>query len=164
MCDIENLSLVALSEKIKNGQLTSVQVTEKFVENIEKNKHLNAIIHFDKKQALEEAARLDRELAEKGPNGVGRLHGVPLLIKDNIHVKCVPNTAGSPALKDFIPKEDSPIVAALRKEGALILAKANMHEFAFGSTTENEYYGDAKCVHNTEYCAGGSSGGTAVGM
>lgn len=161
MNQIEELSLVSLAEKIRNGELTSVQVTSKFIENIEKNKHLNAIIYFNKDESLAEAARLDRELAEKGARNVGCLHGVPLVIKDNTHVKGMPNTAACPGLKDFMPKEDAATVKPLRSSGALILAKANLHELSCGATSENAWSGNVKCALNAEYVAGGSSGGTA---
>lgn len=164
MSEIDQLSLVALADKIRNGELTSVQVTTKFIENIEKNRHLNAIIYFNKDEALKEAVHLDQKLLEKGAKGVGRLHGVPLMIKDNIHVKDMPNTAGCPGLKDFIPNQDAVTVRLLREAGALMLAKTNMHELAFGSTSLNAFYGDVKYPHNTEYCAGGSSGGAGAAI
>lgn len=164
MSEIEELSLRSLAEKIRSGELTSVQVTSRFIENIEKNRHLNALIYFNKDEALKEAARLDNELAQKGRQAVGGLHGVPLVIKDNIHVKDMPNTAGCPGLKNFIPNEDAPTVRSLRDAGALILAKTNMHELAFGSTSLNAFYGNVKCPYNTDHCAGGSSGGTGAAV
>lgn len=162
MSDIYSLSISALAEKIRSKEISCIQVASKFIENIEKHANLNALINFDKECALKEAAQLDKEL-ELGKN-CGRLHGVPLVIKDNIHVKDIPNTAGCPGLKDFVPKEDAPTVKALRDQGALILAKTNMHELAFGTTSKNEYYGYVKCAHNTDCCAGGSSGGTGAAI
>ena len=126
MVDIDSLSVVELAARIRKGEVTCVQATQRYIENMEKHRELNAIIYLNKERALEEASRLDRELTEKGASGVGRLHGVPLIIKDNIHVAGMPNTAGCPALKDFIPSEDAPTVSALRREGALILAKVSL--------------------------------------
>ena len=85
---------------------------------------------------------------------------MPLVIKDNIHLKGLPNTAGSPALKNFVPKQDAPTAEKLRKAGALFIAKANMHELAFGISTKNEAFGWARIPSNPDYSAGGSSGGT----
>lgn len=162
MNKIEELSLVSLAEKIRSGELSSVEVVSRFAENIEANRHLNALIYFNKDKALDEATRLDRVLGEQGP--VGRLHGVPVVIKDNIHVRDVPNTAGSPALESFVPKEDAETVRAIRDAGAVILAKTSMSEFAFGSTSMNTHFGHVKCVYNLEHTSGGSSGGTAVAV
>lgn len=112
---IDQLSVIELATKIRHGELTCVQVVSKFIENIKANKHLNALTYFDESKALETATRLDHELAEKGPNGVGKLHGIPLVVKDMIHDKDMPSSAGCPALKDFWPSEDSPVIRSLKE-------------------------------------------------
>lgn len=162
MSKIEMLSLVSILKGIKSRRLTCVQVVEAFVRNIEAHSNLNAIIYFNKRQALEEALKLDREL--NAGQTRGRLHGAPLMAKDNIHVKSVPNTAGCPALRDFVPKEDADVVRTLRNEGALFLAKTNLHELCFGCTSNNAYYGPVRNAHNSEYTAGGSSGGSGAAI
>lgn len=123
------------------------------------NSNLNAFITLDEAGALDRARELDQLVAEKLPKG--RLHGVPLIVKDNIHVAGLPNTAGTPGLQQFTPPQDSPVVAALKREGAIILGKANMHELAFGITSNNYAYGAVANPHNQKMFAGGSSGGTA---
>ena len=84
--------------------------------------------------ALERARVLD-EMRAAGKS-LGPLHGVPIVVKDNIHVAGLPNTAGTPALAGFVPAADNAVVASLKSAGAIVLAKANMHELAFGITSD----------------------------
>ena len=155
---LDYLSLRQILIKIKQRELSCVKVAEHFAQNIKKNSHLNSIIYFNYEKCIEDANKLDK-LADIGKFS-GRLHGAPLIIKDNIHIKGVPNTAGSPALENFIPKHDAPVVEILRNEGALFMGKANLHEFSFGVTTNNGKFGTCKNAKNIEYFPGGSSGGT----
>ncbi|MEM8496835.1 MAG: indoleacetamide hydrolase [Pseudomonadota bacterium] len=121
--------------------------------------NLNAFITIDAKGALRAARRLDASEDEKGP-----LAGVLLAIKDNIHVAGLPNTAGTPALKNFVPTEDNPVIAQLKKAGAIVLGKANMHELAFGITSDNTAFGPVRNPAAPMMFAGGSSGGTAAAV
>lgn len=157
MSRIDLMNLGTLAKKIKSRELKCVAVATKYVENIEKNSSLNAFIYFDKKSVLDKAKRLDNDL-DIGKNR-GRLHGVPILIKDNIHVKNQPNTVGCPGLKNFIPKFDSRVVEILREEGALFLGKSNLDELFIDYNGNNKYYGRIRNPHNPDYISGGSSGG-----
>lgn len=121
--------------------------------------NLNAFITIDEEGALRAARRIDESEGEKGP-----LHGVLLAIKDNIHVAGLPNTAGTPALKNFVPTEDNPVIARLKEAGAIVLGKANMHELAFGITSDNTAFGPVRNPANPMTFAGGSSGGTAAAV
>ncbi len=94
----------------------------------------------------------------------GRLSSMVLAVKDNIHVAGLPNTAGTDALARFVPQTDAPIIALLRDEGALILGKANMHELAFGITSNNKRFGTVKNPYDLKRFPGGSSGGSAVAV
>lgn len=125
MGDIRTSTVKQLVERIRKRELTCVQVATEFLDAIESNKHLNAVIYCNRDQVLQEAAQMDKE-ADAGQFR-GPLHGVPIGIKDNIHIKGIPNTAGCPALIDFIPSEDAPIIKTLREAGALFIAKLNMH-------------------------------------
>ena len=107
---------------------------------------------------------LDRNLPSSSPIASGPLSGMVLSIKDNIHLAGVPNTAGTPLLKNFVPDEDAELVKRLKAAGALIIGKNNMHELAYGITSNNAAFGS---VHNgvvRGYTAGGSSGGTGAAV
>ena len=158
---IDSLSLKKLAEKIQSGELSCLQVANHYIENIEKKANLNAFINFDKSSVLKEAKKFD-DNSNKVPRG--RLYGVPLIIKDNIHVKDIPNTAGCAALKSFVPRQDAVVVERLRREGALFIGKANLDELFINYTGENAYYGNVGNAYNAEYSAGGSSGGVACAI
>lgn len=157
--DPAELSAAQAAQQIRAGKLKSVDLVNALADRIERNRELNSFITFDREAALKAARAADAAAAKKKFRGP--LHGVPIVVKDNIHVAGFPNSAGTPALKDFRPKADAPVVARLVKAGAIVLGKTNMHELAFGITSNNGEFGPARNVYDRTRIAGGSSGGTA---
>jgi aspartyl-tRNA(Asn)/glutamyl-tRNA(Gln) amidotransferase subunit A len=132
------------------------------------NPKLNAYITVTAELALAQAQKAEAELfaprGRKGFSDRGPLHGIPISLKDNIYTEGVRTTAGSKILKDFIPQHDAQIVVQLKEAGAVILGKTNMHEFAYGVTSNNPHYGPVRNPWYLERIAGGSSGGSAAAV
>ena len=155
-------SAVELAAMLDSGETTSVAIVTELLARAEANAGLNAFITVDAQGALARAEALDAQ--RRRGDIVGPLHGVPLVAKDNIHVAGLPNTAGTPGLAGFVPDEDSPTIAALRSAGAIILGKTNLHELAFGITSDNGEFGAVGNPFDPSKFAGGSSGGTAAAI
>ncbi len=131
------------------------ECVSKLLERIEKSK-LNAYITVTKEIALEQA-----EMYDKG-EVKGKLAGVPVAIKDNISTDGIRTTCASKILHNYVPPYDAHVVEKLKQEGAIIIGKTNMDEFAMGTTTETSYFGVVKNPHDLSRVAGGSSGGSAA--
>lgn len=156
--DILELSVIELAEKIKNKELTSEQVVREYLKQIENKKHLNAVIEsFD--DVIDYAKQIDERIA-KGEN-VGRLGGVPILIKDNVLYKGKIASCASNFLRNYKAEYSSTVVKKLLSEGAVIIGRANMDEFAMGSSTEKSCYGPTLNALDETRVPGGSSGGSA---
>jgi mandelamide amidase len=156
--DLTDLTAIQALEKLQAKEITSEHLVKAYLEHARTKKGLNAYIHLDEKKALDAARRTD-EARQRG-EALGPLAGLPIAIKDNIHVAGMPNTAGTPALKGFIPESHAPVAQALISAGAIVLGKTNMHELAFGITTINAAFGAAGNAYAPDHIAGGSSGGT----
>src|SRR5208337_4644700 len=92
------------------------------------------------------------------------LFGLPIPVKDSVNTRDYATTAGSPGLRSFHPREDAPIVAALRRAGAIVLGKTNLHELSFGWTSNNLAFGAVRNPYDRTRIPGGSSGGTATAI
>jgi Asp-tRNA(Asn)/Glu-tRNA(Gln) amidotransferase A subunit family amidase len=147
------------------GQLTSRALTEYYLARIDRfdqrGPALNSIA-FLNEEALLEADSLDSERIASGPRGP--LHGIPVVVKDNFETEGMPTTAGSRLLHGFQPDHDAYLVQRLRSAGAIILGKTNMHEFAYGITSEGSAFGAVKNPYDPNRNPGGSSGGTGAAI
>ena len=147
----------------RSGGLTAKRLAGMCLERIEaydrKGPRLNALITVNP-NALKAAAALDRKFRKSGP--AGPLHGIPVLLKDNVNTKDMPTTGGSKSLEGYIPPADAFIAKRLRDAGAILLAKANLHEFAVWGETVSSMLGQTLNPYDLTRTPGGSSGGTAA--
>ena len=125
-------------------------------------KELNVLIAQDPDQVLEAARAADR--ARRRGHLLGPLHGLPLLIKDGVNSATLPTTAGTPGLIDNRPAKNARVLDALLGAGGILFGKANMHELAFGVTSNNARFGPVRNPYNPLMIPGGSSGGNAAGV
>ena len=157
------LTIAAAAAALRKRELSSVALVERAIENYERHgAATNAFITFTPEPALEEARACDAEAARgkwRGP-----LHGIPLSFKDLIDVAGTPTTAGSKVLPATPATRDAELTRRLRSAGAIGLGKTNLHEFAFGPTSEDSAFGPVRHPLDTNRMAGGSSGGSAVAV
>jgi amidase len=154
-----------LQRAMRTGRITAVELVDFYLARIaaydDAGPGVNALISINP-DARDEAAALDTERAKSGPRGP--LHGIPLVVKDNINTAEMPTTAGNLVLERFRPAEDAFQVRKLRRAGAIILAKTNLPEFASSWDTWSPVGGQTLNPYDTRRSAGGSSGGTAVAV
>ena len=160
--DLTELSATEAAARIRAGALTSEALVRALVDVVERKGDLNAFITFDRERALAAARRADRLGARK--SFAGPLHGVPIVVKDNIHVAGLPSTAGTPGLRSFVPARNAPVAEKLIRAGAIVLGKTNLHELAFGITSNNAAFGPVRNAYDPSRIAGGSSGGTGAAV
>ncbi|MFZ3384721.1 MAG: Asp-tRNA(Asn)/Glu-tRNA(Gln) amidotransferase subunit GatA [Candidatus Methanoperedens sp.] len=148
-------SINELTERIHAD--SSEEIVAEYLERIEKSK-LNAFITVAKESALLRA----RDIDSNGHDGP--LAGIPVAIKDNISTKGIATTCASKILTGYIPPYDAHVIEKLKNAGAIIIGKANMDEFAMGSSTETSFYGPTLNPWDTTRVPGGSSGGSAAAV
>jgi aspartyl-tRNA(Asn)/glutamyl-tRNA(Gln) amidotransferase subunit A len=161
--NLADLSLQQLEMMIRNGEVTSEKLVQVYLDRIEKyggSRGLNAYITVASEAALKEAEQLDKLAKEK--KFKGPLHGMPIAVKDNLDTKDIRTTGGSKILAQWTPKQDSYAVKKLKKAGAIVLGKTNLHEFAFGISTNNTNYGPTRNPYDRTRIPGGSSGGSGA--
>lgn len=149
-------------KRMEQGELSAVALTESCLDRIDAiDKNLFAFVTVDREGALDQAQNADRA-REAGQ--AGRLCGVPISVKDLLCTKGLRTTCGSKMLENFIPPYDATVVEKLKAEGAVIIGKTTMDEFAMGSTSESCAFGVPQNPWKKGYVAGGSSGGSAVSV
>ena len=160
--DITKETVASLSKYLDEEIITSEQLINIYLERInEYNAQYDALITINE-NAINEAKELDKE--RQNGNIKSSIHGIPIIVKDNIDVLGTATTAGSKALSDNYPNEDALIIQKLKEAGAIIIAKANMSKFAFYASSSSSDYGTVKNAYNLAYSSYGSSGGSAVSV
>ena len=158
-----DLTALELGAAIKKGETTAVEAAEScFARMKEMEPEVHAFINLDEERAMDQAKKVQKEIEEG--KLTGPLAGVPVAVKDNICTKGLATTCGSRMLEHFVSPYDAFAARKLKEAGMVILGKANMDEFAMGSTTETSWYGVTRNPRNTQHVPGGSSGGSCAAV
>lgn len=158
----EDIRISKIANLVQSKQVKAQEVAEYFISRTEKlNPKINAVITINDR-AVDEAKKVD-EMIAKGQSP-GLMAGVPVSIKDLLCTKDLKTTAGSKILSNFIPPYSSTVVKKLQSAGSVVVSKANLDEFAMGSSNENSAYGNVKNPWALDYVPGGSSGGSAAAV
>ncbi|MCK1298219.1 indoleacetamide hydrolase [Bradyrhizobium sp. 24] len=165
--DFDQLTLTQAVADLRAGKITSTALTTEALARATANADLNAFVTLDEAGALKAAAAFDAN--DNKDNKDKPLGGVPIVIKDNIEVAGLPCSAGTPALKNYVPRADAPVVAKLRTAGAVIIGKTSMHELAFGISGYNTAFKTGaefgvRNAYDRALIAGGSSSGTGAAI
>lgn len=163
--NIDEATIDQVHDAMGRGELTCRELIERYLERIDKYDKvgpcINSIIMINP-NALEIADMMDKKFNESG--FIGPLHGIPVLLKDNIDTADMPTTAGSISLEGVIPEDDAFITKKLKQAGAIILAKTNLHEFAIWGETISSILGQTLNPYDLTRTPGGSSGGTGAAI
>ena len=157
--DLRNISSVAPLIRAKG--VSPVELVRGCLAQIDRRRDGNAFITVMGDRALEDAERAAKEIV--AGRYLGPLHGIPVAVKDLIHVAGTPTTSGS-RVPAPVPSTDAPVVRRLREAGAIIIGKTNLHEFAFGTTSDETAFGPVRHPQKPLHSAGGSSGGSASAL
>ncbi len=161
--DITGLTIRELSDRLKQGELSSTGLTEAYLKRIEEvDGKIHAYITVSREEALEQASEADRRIKEG--KDVTALTGIPIALKDIFCTRGLRTTCASRILEDFTPPYDATVVKRLKDAGAVILGKLNMDEFAMGSSNENSAFFKTLNPWDTGCVPGGSSGGSAAAV
>jgi aspartyl-tRNA(Asn)/glutamyl-tRNA(Gln) amidotransferase subunit A len=160
---LTSLSVLEAADLIARREVSPVELTEACLRQVERwEPRINAFITVTADEALA-VARAHEQMIAAGYH-LGPFHGIPIGLKDNLYTRGVRSTAGSRVLGDFVPAEDATVTARLRAAGAVIVGKLNMHEFAWGGTTDNPHYGPTRNPWDPTRFPGGSSGGSGAAV
>ncbi len=155
------MKINATLNELKTGVYSCQELIKKSIKAIKKDK-LNDFISIFEDDAIAKAKIVDKKIANGEP--LSRLEGLPIAIKDNILIKGKKATAGSKMLENYIATYDASVVSDLVSEGAIVLGKNNMDEFAMGSSNETSYFGPVLNPYDRKRVPGGSSGGGAAAV
>ncbi|MCS5490869.1 amidase [Algoriphagus limi] len=161
--ELSELTILEIHNAYQNGTFSAEELTKAYLDRIAGfDGPINSITVINP-DAITRAKELDQEFETTGK--LRPLHGIPIIVKDNINTVGLPTTAGSIALKDFIPEENAPIISRLIDAGAIVLAKSNMAEWAFSPMhSESSTHGTTHNPYNLDFVPAGSSGGTGAAV
>ena len=154
-------SLAEAAAALRRRAISPLELVDAYQKRIEQAADLRAFITPPGEQARREARRAQQRLAR---GEAGALLGVPIAIKDLFATRGLRTTAGSRLLRDWVPSTDAALVGRLRAAGAVIFGKTNLHEFAYGVTNANPWWGVARNPRDLRRSPGGSSGGSAIAV
>ncbi len=161
--DLTELTISDIHRAYLSGDFTAEELVQAYLDRIARLDGQTNAITVINPEAIAIARRLDAEWRETGE--LRPLHGIPLIVKDNINTAGLPTTAGALALQDYVPEQDAFIIQKLVAAGAIILAKSNMAEWAFSPMhTESSTAGTTRNPYNLDHVPAGSSGGTAAAV
>lgn len=157
------ISIAEAAKLLRARQLSPVELVDATLDRIAAlNPSLNAFITVIADRARHQARIAEREIARG--RWMGPLHGIPISLKDNIWTRGVRTTAGSKILTDFVPSTAADVATGLERAGAVLLGKTNLHEFAYGITSNNPHFGPVRNPWDSGRIPGGSSGGSAAAV
>ena len=159
MVDLNNISLTEIVKLVKLKKVSSLELTNHYIKNIEKGKKLNCFITTCFDETIKNSKTFD---AKKNYDGL--LPGIPIAVKDLFCTKDVKTTAGSKILENFVPTYEFTVTSNLWKEGAVLLGKLNCDEFAMGSSNETSFFGNVINPIEKNLVPGGSSGGSSSAL
>jgi aspartyl-tRNA(Asn)/glutamyl-tRNA(Gln) amidotransferase subunit A len=155
--------IAAMGAALRSGERTATDLVQESLNRAEQEQpRLNAFITLLADRAMERAAALDSELArgtDRGP-----LHGIPVAVKDIVHMRGIRTTSGSRVFENLIADYDATVVARLEQAGAVIIGKTGLHEHAYGITSNNPHFGAVRNPHDPSRIPGGSSGGSGAAV
>ncbi|MDR4948077.1 amidase [Neobacillus cucumis] len=160
---LAQMSISELSPMLRDQEVSPVEITESIFNRIKAfDKEINSYVEVNEEKAIESAKRAEREIS----NGEykGALHGIPMALKDILHFKGETSALGSKIHKDFIAEDDAAVVSKLKEAGVVFTGKLNMHEYAWGGTTNNPHFGPTRNPWNLSKIPGGSSGGSGAAV
>ncbi len=167
--DLAFASITEIGKLFRSRKLSPVELAQFLLNRIDSlNPHINAYLALNPEATMQQAAAAESALCTKSRGKSrrdrGPLHGVPISLKDNLYTSDFRTTGGSRILRDFQPLHDAAVVTCLKKAGAVLLGKTNLHEFAYGVTSSNPHFGPVRNPWDLDRIPGGSSGGSAASL